>query len=110
MREMKGSIVSVVLEMPVTYTEVAAEELDDIDGGAIGTVGAVVGIIVGAWAIGGGLYHGGRAAGERAYYAGLRNKTYQKIKWQVRAAVFGMSPAGGGFVMAGFENKFYSMI
>ncbi|RWZ52506.1 hypothetical protein ELQ90_00665 [Labedella phragmitis] len=99
---------SMVLEMPTTYRDVPNDELDGIDGG-IGAI-AVIGIIGGALGIGGSLYAGGMAAGERAYHAGLRNKTYQKIKWQVRGAVAGMSPAGSPFIMAGFENKFYSMI
>lgn len=99
---------SMILEMPASYGELARDELYEIEGG-IG-VGAVVGIIGGAMAIGGGLYHAGQIAGERAYHAGLRNKTYQKIKWQVRGAVAGMSPAGSPFIMSGFENKFYSMI
>jgi hypothetical protein len=97
-----------IMEMPASYSVLADEDFDDLEGG-IGAA-AVIGIIGGAMAIGGGLYHAGQVAGERAYRAGLRNGTYQKIKWQVRGAVFGLSPAGGAFIMTGFENKFYSMI
>ena len=99
---------SMILEVPTSYRDVSTEELDEIEGG-IGAV-AVIGIITGAIGIGGSLYAGGMAAGERAYHAGLRNKTYQKIKWQVRGAVAGITPVGSPFIMAGFENKFYSMI
>jgi hypothetical protein len=99
---------SMVLELPTAYRDVSSDELDDIEGG-IG-VPAVLGIITAAIGIGGSLYAGGRVAGERAYYAGLRNKTYQKIKWQVRAGVAGITPVGSPFIMSGFENKFYSMI
>jgi hypothetical protein len=101
-------MMSVIMEMPTTYSVLADEEFDELEGG-IGA-GAVIGIIGGAMAIAGGLYHAGQVAGERAYHAGLRNKTYQKIKWQVRVGVAGMSPAGSPFIMSGFENKFYSMI
>ena len=92
----------------------AGRQDDNIDG-AIG-VGAVVGIIAGAMAAGGGLYGAGQVAGERAYYAGLRNSYHQKIKWQARGGVIaaassiGLAGAiAGGIVMGGFENKFYSM-
>jgi di/tricarboxylate transporter len=99
---------STVLEMPTRYTDLAPDELDELEGG-IGAA-AVIGIIGGAMGIGAGFYRAGQIAGERAYRAGLRNGTYQKIKWQVRGAVVGMSPVGGAIVMTGFENKFYSLI
>lgn len=104
-----------VLERPSEYLDLLEEEFDDVDGG-IGA-GAVIGIIGGAMAIGAGLYGAGQVAGERAYYAGLRNPTYQQIKWQVRTGVIGISSSMGlggaiaaGIVMTGFENKFYSMV
>lgn len=97
-----------VLEMPDVFTDVEIDESSELEGG-IGPA-AVVGIVLGAMKIGQSLYGAGRVAGERAYRAGLRNGTYQKIKWQVRAGVVGFSPLGGPIVMAGFENKFYSMI
>ncbi|KAA0961999.1 hypothetical protein [Microbacterium sp. ANT_H45B] len=104
-----------VLERPAEYLDLLEEEFDDIDGGAI-TVGAVVGIITAAIATGAALYGAGQVAGERAYYAGLRNSYYQQIKWQVRGGVIsfagsiGLAGAvAGGIVMTGFENKFYSM-
>lgn len=101
---------SAVLEMPIRYATIVEDEFNDIEGGAIG-VGAVVGIITAAIAVGGSYYAIGQVAGERAYYAGLRNPEYQQIKWGVRAgAVAAAGVVGGPIIMSGFENKFYSMI
>jgi hypothetical protein len=87
---------------------VADEEFDEIEGG-IGAAG-VIAIIGGAMGIGAGLYTIGQVAGERAFHAGLRNRQYQSIKWSVRAGVNGFAgPIAGSILMAGFENKFYSM-
>ncbi|WP_460802799.1 hypothetical protein [Microbacterium sp. GXF6406] len=103
-----------VLERPSEYLDLFDEELDEIDGGiTIGAVTAIVGTAIGTF---GATYAAGQVAGERAYYAGLRNSYYQQIKWQVRSAVVGLSSsiglagtALGATVMLGFENKFYSM-
>ena len=70
----------------------------------------ILAIIGAAIAVGGSYYAMGERAGQRAYYAGLRNAEYQRVKWQVRGylvAVFG--PVGMPIFMTGFENKFYSM-
>jgi hypothetical protein len=100
---------SAVLEMPISYTTIGEDEFDDIEGGI--TVGAVVGIIGAAIAVGGAYYAIGQRAGERSYYAGLRNPKYQEIKWGVRAGAIALAgPVGGPIIMTGFENKFYSMI
>lgn len=100
---------SAVMELPASFVDVAEDELDQLEGG-IGA-GAVIGIIGGAMAIGGGLYAAGQVAGERAYRAGLRNRTYQAIKWSVRSGVNGLvGPVAAVVIMTGFENKFYSMI
>lgn len=105
---------SVVLQRPAESIDLHEGEFDELDGG-IGPA-AVIGIIGGAMAIGGGLYAAGQVAGERAYHAGLRNSYYQQIKWQVRSGVIGYASSiglagsiAGGIVMTGFENKFYSM-
>lgn len=96
-----------LLEMPVRYNTILEDEFDEIDGGAV----PVLAIIAGAIAVGGGIYAIGQVAGERAYYAGLRNSEYQQVKWGVRGSVIGMvGLIAGGILMTGFENKFYSMI
>jgi len=98
---------SALLEMPVRYTTILDDEFDDIDGGAV----PVLAIIAAAVAAGGTIYGIGQVAGERAYYAGLRNAEYQDVKWNVRAGVIGIvGLVPGGILLTGFENKFYSMI
>jgi hypothetical protein len=67
-------------------------------------------IIGAALALGGSYYAMGERAGQRAYYAGLRNAEYQRVKWSVRSLVFSaLGPVGMPIFMTGFENKFYSM-
>lgn len=61
------------IQRPNEYIDLTDDELDDIDGGIAPLV--VVGIVTGAKAVGGGLYHVGMVAGQRAYYAGLRNSS-----------------------------------
>jgi len=68
---------------------------------------AIIGAVIAA---GGSYYVMGEPAGQRAYYAGLRNAEYQRVKWSVRSfmlSVFG--PVGIPIFMTGFGNKFYSM-
>jgi len=96
------------LVMPKQFIDVSQEEMEYVDGGV--AVGTILGIITAVIAVSGATYAAGQVAGERAYYAGLRNSTYQKWKWQIRAAAFAISPIGGSIFMVGFENKFYSMI
>lgn len=98
---------SATLEMPVRYAPVVEDEFDDVDGGAVPII-AIVGAVIASI---GASYGGGQVAGERAYYAGLRNPEYQEVKWNVRGFVLGIGgPVLGGAFMLGFENKFYSMI
>lgn len=69
---------------------------------------AIIGAVI---AVGGTYYGMGQAAGERSYWAGLRNAEYQRVKWQVRlAAMAPLGTVGGQIFMTGFENKFYSMV
>lgn len=97
---------SATLELPSGFAPVADDELDTLDGGT--PVIAIVGAVIAA---GGAAYGMGQVAGQRSYYAGLRNPEYQTIKWNVRGFVLGTlgAPLGGVF-MIGFENQFYSMI
>lgn len=98
---------SAVLEMPVSYVSIADDEFDEVDGGAVPVI-AIIGAVIAA---GGAAYTMGQVAGERSYYAGLRNPEYQSIKWSVRGSVIGfLGVPLGGIFMLGFENKFYSMI
>ena len=102
------SVAEKELVMPNQFIEVTNEEMEYVDGGI--AVGTIVHIVTGVIAVSGSSYGAGRIAGERAYYAGLKNKTYQKWKWRIRAAVVSLSPVTGTAFMLGFENKFYSMI
>ena len=87
--------------------ETAAPEASDAETTAV----PIIAIVMAAIAVGGSYYGMGTAAGEKAYYAGLRNPEYQNVKWQVRAAAVGaLGVIGGPVFMTGFENKFYSMI
>jgi hypothetical protein len=96
------------LVMPKNFVSVSSDEMEYVDGGSL-TVAAVVGIVAGCIGIAIGLNNLGRIAGERAYYAGLRNARYQQIKWAVRAGILGVfGIIGGALVATGFENAFYS--
>lgn len=97
---------SLTLEMPITYTTIAEDEFDDIDGGVVPVL-AIIGAVV---AVGGSLYAMGQVAGERSYYAGLRNSEYQKYKWNYRAGAVALLGVGGAIFMVGFETKFYEMV
>ncbi|MCU1409745.1 MAG: hypothetical protein JWR04_452 [Rhodoglobus sp.] len=100
---------SATLEMPVRYAEIGEEEFDEVDGGA--AIGAVLAIISGVIGAIGASYATGQIAGERAYYAGLRNPEYQAQKWGIRGYILNYGgPVFGGAFALGFENKFYSMI
>ncbi len=102
-----GGTLSALLEMPVSYTTVADDEFDDLEGGAV----PVLAIIAAAIGSLGALYAAGTYAAQRCYYAGLRNPEYQQVKWNVRGGVLGIAGiAAGGAVLLGFENQFYSMI
>lgn len=95
------------LEMPATYTDIVDADLDELDGGAVPVLGIIAAVIAG----GGAVYTMGQVAGERAYYAGLRNPEWQRVKWSARGTAVGLlGVVGGGIFMLGFENKFYSMI
>ncbi|MDZ5145944.1 class IIb bacteriocin, lactobin A/cerein 7B family [Microbacterium testaceum] len=97
-----------LLEMPADYSIIEENELDEIDGGWVQVAIAAAGVAIAA---GAGIYGAGQVAGERAYYAGLRNPAYQANKWQFRAAAVGLAGViGGPILVTGFENKFYSMI
>lgn len=55
----------------------------------------------------GGVYTIGQVAGERVYYSGYANSTYQNDKWAIRAGVVSMfGILAGTKLMFGFENKF----
>lgn len=100
---------SATLEMPVRYAPVIEDEFDDVDGGAV--VQVVLGIIGGLITAVGASYATGQVAGEKAYYAGLRNDEYQASKWNVRGYIINYGgPVFGGAFILGFENKFYSML
>lgn len=96
------------LILPMNYVSVDHEEMEYNHGGV--TLTAVLGIIGAVIGTFGATYGAGQVAGERAYYAGLRNSTYQNWKWQIRAAAVSLGGALGATFMLGFENKFYSMI
>jgi hypothetical protein len=96
------------LLLPNQYVDVTDQEMEYVDGGV--AIATILGIVTAVIAASGATYGAGRVAGERAYYAGLRNSTYQKWKWQIRAAAVGVGGVAGGIFMLGFENKFYSMI
>lgn len=71
---------------------------------------AVVTGIAGVIAAGVVAYVVGGVAGERAYYAGVRDPGYEQAQGSVRGAAFGfLTPPVGAFFILGFENKFYSM-
>ncbi|TWX38708.1 hypothetical protein ES689_08835 [Frigoribacterium sp. ACAM 257] len=87
--------------------ETAAPEANDAETAAV----PIIAIVMAAIAVGGSYYGMGTAAGEKAYYAGLRNQEYQNVKWKVRTAAMGaLGVVGGPIFMTGFENNFYSMI
>lgn len=98
--------------LPESYVSIKEDEMYYHEGGH-----PIVGAIVGYATVLGLSYGGGRAAGERAYYAGYSNATYQKHKWKVRSAVLSAGLVGGplgqglaGAFLLGFENKFYEMV
>lgn len=97
------------LVMPNNYVVLEEEEMMYLDGGDLG-LSAVLGIVSGVIAMGGAAYGAGTAAGTRAYYAGLRNSEYQRIKWHIRAFAVATGHVFGAVFMSGFENAFYAKV
>ncbi len=96
--------------LPYRYADLTAQEMTRTEGSALTTV-SVIGIIAGCVTIGRGIYASGEYAGSKLYYAGYTNKQYQSQKWFVRAGVVGtFGLIVGSLLMAGFENKFYSLV
>lgn len=94
-----------------TMTEASPDVAPTSDTKAETRVVPIIAIVGAVIAVGGTYYGMGQAAGERSYWAGLRNAEYQQIKWQVRiAAMAPLGTVGGQIFMTGFENKFYSML
>jgi len=109
---MSTAIYNERISLPNYYTDVKEDEMYYIEGGIAWTP-----IIVGYISTVGLTYGGGKAAGKRAYYAGLRNPVYQKQKGKIRTGVMAVGVAAGpvgtilaGSFMLGFENGFYEMV
>lgn len=82
-----------------------------VDDPANGTEIAFLPIILGVIAVGGAYHAMGSVAAQKVYHAGLRNAEYQRIKWQIRAAIMvPLGSIGGPIFMVGFENEFYSLV
>lgn len=97
------------LVLPNHYVALEQEEMMYLEGGDLG-ISAVLGTVSGVIAMGGAIYGAGTAATTRAYYAGLRNSEYQRIKWQIRAFAVVLGHAFGVAFMTGFENAFYAKV
>ena len=105
---MQAIIEPELLMLPASFEDVHEDEMEYLNGGV--AVGPILGIVATVISISGATYGAGKIAGERAYYAGLRNSTYQKWKWQIRGAAIAVGSIAGGIFMIGFENQFYSMV
>lgn len=97
------------LVMPSNYAVMSEDEMTYVDGGI--TAEAIAAIITASIGICGASYAGGRAVGERLYYAGLNNKKkWAKYKWFVRSTAISVGHGLGAIFMLGLENKLYSMM
>ena len=96
--------------MPSSYAVMDNDEMTYVNGGSI-TIGTVCAIITAAIGIGTASYSGGKAVGQRLYYAGVTtNKIWSKYKWTARSLAIRLSAIYGTIFMLGLENKLYSMI
>lgn len=94
--------------LPKDCKMLSEDELAKIVGGI--AVSTIIELIIAA---GGLTYAAGYEAGKSAYYKGLRNDEYQRIKWDLRWAVLSL-PGGtsivAGIVLWGFQNGFYECV